>query len=252
MKKIAILFTVIQLQSCGSNTNNTNQKPESPAVQLSVIRDRTDRHVLQPDPGSVLSIFNLSENKNTCVGFRYHEITDKMLEPIVNLELGSEAQTEKQNVNNEPLFRQKLIVAFYDTITTTLTAVNTNSDSSDLDYSECFRTIADELTVLSGSNAQKRILLAYSNLFENSEILSVYKKSTGKLLVPAPENIKDLFEKSKLLPGNLKGIKVVFLFKPITREEDQEYMKMIGVYKLLLEPRGAEVFVRANNTFSDL
>lgn len=244
MKKVmGLLITLSMMNSCQSDLKEI----EKSYMDLAVIRDKTDPHLLKPDANSVLRLFNLSDNNSAGVNFRYHEIKDRTLVPVVILNLPSGTSRGK---SDEPFSRERLIINFYDTIRKTLTDVNSNNDSSFLDHSECFSTIAGELTILSQSNSQYKILLVFSNLFENSEILSVYNNDTKKMLMKTPNKIKEQFEKSKLLPEKLSNVRIVFLFNPATREEDMEYMKMIEVYRMLLEPRGAKVTVQANNSYA--
>jgi hypothetical protein len=59
----------------------------------------------------------------------------------------------------------------------------------------------------------------------------------------APKKKKNNLE-IQMLPENLSNVRIVFFFNPATREEDMEYMKMVEVYRMLLELRGAKVTVQ--------
>lgn len=241
MKKVMVLIVLLLMNSC----RNDSDKIQNPIyMDLVVLNDKTDPHLLRPD-ASILRLFNLSDDNAKSVHFRYREITDRRLVPVTNLSFPGK---RSHNNNYAALSKERLIINFYDTVRSVLANNSATDDSSTLDHSECFRTIADELSILSKSNAQNKILLIYSNIFENSDLLSVYDKKTGALSVPEPQKIKDCFEKSKLLPDDLKGITAFFLFKPASREEDQQYMKMVEAYKLL-ESRGATIKVQADNSF---
>ena len=243
MKKLLISFCGFVIISC-----NSERQKEQADMDITVIRDITDRHELQPEANSILGLYNLVKNKSAGASFRYHEITDKVLVPIVSLHLPDVSDTKRINRKNEPFFRQRIILNFYDTIRKTLSLADTKSDSSTLAHSEIFKTLCDEIRLLSQSKSKNRILLVFSNLFENSS-LSVYEKQTKNLLIKNPLKIADKFERFHLLPENLSGIKVFFLFKPTTRDEDFDYLKMIDVYKHLLEPRGAKIIVQATNNY---
>jgi hypothetical protein len=243
MKSILIIFFVLGLASCRHELYESESY-----MNISVIRDVTDPHVLQPDANPVLGLFNLSENRSARVNFRYREISDKVLVPVVDLHLPDESVTNRQNRKNEPLFRERAILNFYETIRKTLNA-DTDTSSSLKDHSECFKAISSELNLLVQSNSKNRFLLVFSNLYENSSILSVYDKTNNRLLAQNPRKIADQFEKTHLLPESLKGIKVFFLFQPVTREEDQKYLELVSVYRSLLESRGATVRVQANNNY---
>lgn len=242
MKCLIIILTAFALHSC---THTNSEK--GCYMDIYVIRDITDFHVLKPEANSILGLYDLSKHKGVEVNFRYREISDKVLMPAVNLRLPDKSVTDRENRKNEALYREKLILNFYDIVRKTLITGHLENDSSFLDNSECFKTISSELNLLVQSNSENKILLVFSNLFENSAIISVYRDKNR--LIQSPSKIRDRFERCHLLPENLKGIKVFFVFQPVTREEDFQYLKMIDVYKELLEPRGAIVKVQANNDY---
>jgi hypothetical protein len=218
-------------------------------MDISVIRDVTDPHILQPDANSVLDLINLSEYRNAAVNFRYREISDRVLVPTVTLHLADESVTRRQNRKNEALYREKVILNLYTGIRKTLNKADTSRSISFKDHSECYKAIASEISLLAGSTSNNRILLVFSNLFENSTLLNIYSQDNSDLLIQDPAKIADLFEKAQLLPENLKGIRVFFVFQPVTREEDFLFLKMAEVYKKLLEARGALVQVQASNNY---
>ena len=238
------MLSLLSLDSC---KNDLHERVSY--MDISVIRDITDPHVLQPNANSILALYNLSENKSADVNFRYCEILDKVLVPAVDLHLPDEAVTNRQNKKNEPLYRERIILNFYDTIRKTLSPSYINSDSSFKDYSECYKTISGELSLLFQSKSSNRVLLIFSNLFENSEILNIYIEKTKNLLLQKPGKIAEQFEKYNLLPERLNGIKVFFVFQPITRAEDLLYLQIVSEYRRLLESRGAIVKVQANNSY---
>lgn len=244
MKYLFITLCLFCIGSCKSDLHERDDY-----IDVSVIRDRTDPHILKPEANSILSLFNLSADKSAGVNFRYHEISDKVLVPVINLQLPDESVTKRQNRKNEPMFREKIILNFYDTIRKTLSYPDMNNDSSFLDHSECFKTISGELSILSQSNRTNRVLLIFSNLFENSTIANIYAGKTKNLLLQNPVKLVEQFNKAHLLPETLIGIKVFFIFQPASREEDLLYLKMADIYKRLLELRGAIVKVQADNNF---
>ena len=120
MKKIMVIITLFLMNSC----QNDSRIIEKPFMCLSTIPDKTDRHLLFPD-ATILKLFKLSENKNACVRFRYREITDKALVPVVDLSL-----PYGTGRNSEQFSREHLILNFYDTIKKTLAYNARSSDTS--------------------------------------------------------------------------------------------------------------------------
>jgi hypothetical protein len=92
-----------------------------------------------------------------------------------------------------------------------------------------------------------QILLVFSDQQENSELFSCYTKANQLLLHKSPDKVAKHLDSFHLLPENLKGYTIFFVYQPKTREEDQKYLEMITVYKMLLEPRGATVTIQASN-----
>jgi hypothetical protein len=240
MKLTIIISLIFIISAC-------KQSSHEQGCYIDVINDVTDQHILRPQAQSILELFNLSENKNEGANFRYSEIRDLHLVPFTTFYLPDESVTEGMNKKNEPLFREKIILNFYDSIKKTLSNANVKPDSSFLNHSECFRSVSNELTVLAQDKSAKRILIVFSNLFENA-IINVYSRGTKHLLYKNPDEIKKIFQNTHLLPDRLTGITTVFVYEPENRENDQLFNAMIGIYKSLLLERGAKVIIQANNT----
>ncbi len=238
MKTILIL-AIIAFSSCIRNNTNIQD-----SVIVSVIDDRTDSILLHPGV-SVLPALGLSENKNHAATFRYCEITDKALIPIINLTLPSGEITRNKNIRNEPLFREQEILNLYDSIRKLFNSSNTNTGY--IGHSQCFKTIASELTMLTQHKSAKKYLLIYSNLFEHSPIWSLYSTGARQTLFNDPKQVLKLFEKTKLLPGNLSGIQVIFIYEPLDMKDDQTFNAIVTIYKTLIEKRGGTCRIQASN-----
>src|SRR5687767_21285 len=101
MKKIIVVLIMI-LCSCKMPKRNSQS-----FMDLSVVRDPTDLHLLQPDPVQVLSLFNLSEDKSAGVGFRYSEVSDKILASLRIIRLRDASITNDKNQGSNPIYREK-------------------------------------------------------------------------------------------------------------------------------------------------
>ena len=245
MKLTFIIFSIFIVSACNNNSHEQG-------CYIDLINDVTDPHILRPQAQSILELFNLSENKNVSANFRYSEIKDLSLVPVTTFYLPDEATSENRNIKHEPLFREKLILNFYDSIRKTLSEANANPDSSFLNNSECFHSVCNELKVLAQSNCKKKVLICFSNLFENSTFLNVYARNTRNLLYKNPEEIKKIFQNTHLLPDHLNGITTVFVYQPKNREDDQLFNAMVEIYKSLLKEGGSNVIIQANNTYYSL
>lgn len=246
MKPIYLFLFILTVTSCNKKT-----REDQSYLDLTVVSDVTDHHLLRPT-NSILQLYNFSENKSYGANFRYAEITDLMLSKEINIHLPDEEFTDKKNRNNQAMYREKIIVQFMDSVRKTLVSNNAKADTLTKSNSECFRTIAKQLNALAKSRSMHKLLLAFSNLFEHSTILNVYTGGFKNSLAKHADEIEKIFEKTKLLPDNLTGITVVFVFQPANREEDERYNVLINVYTHMLIIRGAKVILQADNNFYQL
>jgi hypothetical protein len=110
-----------------------------------------------------------------------------------------------------------------------------------------YTPIARELELLSKSKSQRRILIVYSDLMENTESLSFYRKQDFEKLKTKPEQVQKYFE--ALAPINtLTGIEIYFIYQPTDTKSDERFRIISGFYKKFLESKGAEVNISANLT----
>ncbi|MBS1511059.1 MAG: hypothetical protein JST86_09470 [Bacteroidetes bacterium] len=251
MKSLIILLSMAVIVTACSR--HTAPAPLSSYMAIAVINDRTDPHLLQPEPESILQLYNLQDNKAAANWYRYQAITDLTLSPTVELGLPDEEAGEKQNTQDLPMCRERQIIQFYDSIRGQLRSVTAQvSDTITMAHSECFKTIAASLQWLKSKPAEKHVLLTYSDLQENSSICRAYTENFKRLLAKKPEAVIKQFDKTQLLPDSLQGISVFFCYQPKDRQADATYNNMVQVYKTMLERRGATVHIQANNNHYDL
>lgn len=245
ISKLSITFTLVIFITC------KKQRQESPQyMNLIVVTDPTDKHLLKCDPIAVLKLYNLQEHKNKAAGFRYTEVGDLIRTSVIDIRLQDDYNNKK---NNGPLFRERQIVKFYDSVKHMVTRANKQNDSTvGKNYSEVFGKICNELSFLKKVNSLYKGLLCFSNLAENSSILSVYSQDVATKLQEKPREIKSIFEKTKLLPDRLDSITVVFCYLPLNREDDKRFNAIANIYQQILSERGARVMIQADNTFYDL
>lgn len=242
MKKILL---VLFLYGCACQEQNSL----SHSTQVSVITDCTDPHALLPVAEPLLGLYEFEKDKDREARFRICSVTDKQLNPASEVHLPDAETTDRNNSLDEPYYREKHILAFYDDIRKMLSHFTTvpSSDSS-LKHSEIFYSVAHELQLLEKSQADRRILLVFSDLQENSLVFNSYSIAGREQLRKRPMDIVNIFRDTQLLPDSLTGITIFFVFQPKSRDEDQVYGAMTGVYTRLLEERGAKITIQATNT----
>lgn len=238
-KSTLITASICFLCSCMQQTKQGEQ------IAVTVLVDITDPHQVYPDAKTVLPLFGLEGNQNNKAVFKLLPITDRKLNPEASILLEEGKKTEQFNHRQDPLFRKRLIVQFYDSVKNVLRTFREEKEKADtsLHNSEVFFMIARELTLLKEGQSKKRVLLIYSDLQENSDLVSVYHKKKHI----KQRDIATYFEKTNLLPEDLKNITVVVIYKAPTREADTNFMKLSAIYEQMIQKRGGRYIVSANN-----
>lgn len=242
-QSIVILFSLLVVCSCAKKTI---EQPDS--IYVGVIVDVTDHRQVYPDAEKILPLFDFNTKENSAAYFKICTITDRELNLDIEFHLATSAITQNDNIDDDPDFRKKLIVQFFDSIRSAITQFNTRINRDSIyTYSECFKTIAGELQNIVNHKTDKAILLIYSDLQEKSALFNCYTKYSQKLLASYPEKIAAIFEKTLLLPKNLNNIKICFVYNPVSRDDDIRFMAMLKVYERMLSARGVMVIVRSDN-----
>lgn len=245
--RLLILFVLTYFLPACKEENTSARYAKS---QITALGDITDPHSLRPLPDPILALYQFDKDKNKEGVFRFRCIEDLHLNPVVEFHLPDGKSAEATNRNGDPHYREKSILSFYAKIRTSLSDFRLVNDSAQSkQYSECFSTIAEELTILGESEATKKILLVFSDLQENSAVFSCYRSENQSLLQSDPKKVGDLLNEQYHLPDDLTGIRVIFIYRPNTREEDQRYKNMNEAYRYLLENRHAQVQTQANNNY---
>ncbi|TND10175.1 MAG: hypothetical protein FD123_423 [Bacteroidetes bacterium] len=230
MKTSCVILALLIFAACSNDPSSTT------AVVL--MHDETEAAHAAPVASEIAALYDFTvvENGGT---FRDVPITD------VSHTKATEAQIAPVNkwLSNS-LARKKDVKAFKDSIAHILS--RPGKDSS-LPHSSVYLPIVQELTALAQSKADRRFLVVYSDLMENTPELSFYGKKTLKHLEREPEIIKTLFEQYAPVP-KLSCITVYLIHEPTDAEHDRIYRIVSGFYKSLLEEHGATVHISANLT----
>lgn len=240
MKKVFIyLFISFFLASCGMMPKPAPEQYTSTIV--SGLLDVTDKRSYWPSPDQMLQYFHCKQTPNTECIFRLRAITDKKLNPIVTYRLADASDMEKDNHTEDRQFRKRNILAFYSAVRRGMNDFYTIVDTTQsLENSECFAAIAGELSYLASCNSDEKILLVASDLMEKSDIANFYTTD-----LTTPKQIAEQLDRTNLLPKNLSGVTVIFLFNPRDRNEDQKFNVFSEAYQLLLQAKGAGVKIQA-------
>lgn len=205
---------------------------DNPGTAVTVIYDVTDKRIEVPNSQSVLPYYHFNEDKSQGAFFRMVHITDKVVNPSLQVNFLPQSQTEKLNKNNDPYFREKQVLGFYASVRQTIE--RQLNDTIGYNHSEVFRAIAMELNEIMQKPANHKYLLVYSDLQECSSLANTYVQTDSKI-------VESLFERTGLLPKNLNNCIVQIVFQPKDRLEDTRFLKLYKIYEKLLTKKGAIV-----------
>jgi hypothetical protein len=246
MKKLFTIFALCLAVSC-----RKNQAPQPMHSScISIIDDRTDPFALHPLPEPILALYDFQNDKDQEATARLVLITDKLLNPVQEIHLQDGRSSEAHNANDEIDNREQLVYSYCDAFTNAVNGFHKRyAPDSTLNHSECFATIASELEYLFKNPALQKTLIVFSDLQENSDVFSCYTAKGQRLLCSNTKKVEQLLQSRHPLPENLVGITIYFVYQPPDREHDQQFSKMLGIYKKLLNERGARVVVQAQNSY---
>jgi len=240
--KIFVICLLISffLTACGMTPKPSPEQHTS--ILLSGLLDVTDKRRYWPSSDQILQYFHCKRTPNAECIFRLRAITDKRLNPVITYRLADAASMEKDNQGRDEQFRERNILAFYTAVRNgTNDFYNDTDTSQSLSNSECFAAISNELSYLASCNSDEKILLVASDLMEKSDIGDFYQTPLTNA-----RQIANQLARTNLLPENLTGVTVIFLFSPRDRKEDQAFSVISEAYKLLLQTKGAEIKIQAN------
>ena len=227
---IALLATVTLFMS------RTTEKPTT--TEVIVLRDITEKSLARPNADELTGLFNLSANAWNGSTFSFENITDVSYNPV------NEVRILPQNewLSNE-LQRTKEINNFKNKVSEII--ADSAKENIGKSKSSIYVPLVQKLNHLSQSQSQKRILIIYSDLMENTKDISFYNVKTMKLLKTNPDAISKQFDALQPI-NNLGGTQVYFVFQPANPDSDSEYKTVSQFYQKLLEDKGAKVNISAN------
>lgn len=215
------------------------------SIAITVIADVTDPKLIWLKAEPILPLYQFNKNPNAEAWFRLTTITDKQINPVFNYHLPKAAEAEQFNNYGDEQFRKKNILAFYEKIKSSIDTFYKMFDTTaSLSHSECFATIATELTKLQNLPARMKLLIVYSDLLERS-VFDAYEHIENA----TPQEIAGILLKQHSIPATLKEIEVIVVYQPSTRKEDQQVVKMLSAYKNIIESRGGLLKVQASQSF---
>lgn len=235
----SIIISLFLLSSCSeSNQSGTNFK----TVECSVLIDITSsnmpslKHISSKQ---FLEVFQLERNKSNAGIYRQAFLTETFLNYTHQYRL----QGVPSMLTSNDFDREEEIQAFEGNIKNAIDEIQTVK--KERPSSSVYVPIARELIKLKSSKSDRKCLIVYSDLKENSDFLSFLAKEFKNDLVSAPEKIEAYFQNELALPDDLRGIEV-FIVHETQAEDNFIFKRLSRIYTSIIEKRGGTVQVQAN------
>jgi hypothetical protein len=209
--------------------------PETSAVL--VLHDLTpEAPIVTLDVSVIKEIFDLEGSGRKGAFFKYTSISDTRYANEVST--ATLPGTDLLNYNK--FNRNKSVKKFKAEIDAICSEAL--GQKSNLPKSIIYKKVVDEINLLVDYPSKEKMVLVYSDLFENGKELSLHRQVDQKLLMASPDTIKATLL-SMATPKSLNGVRVFLICRPLEYEEELLFEMIAGIYKQILETAGAEVMI---------
>jgi len=237
MKTLTSILIILLLASAGlfmfqSCSTNYYENDES------ILIDKTDTFLASPDSTTIKNSFETDNGLWHGYMFRMLTLSDVDYNSVYEADFPPACEylsNVYDREDEEKIFFGKIDSAF----------AKVKSVPPGKNHSSLYVPIATELKRLSESTAKRKTLIVYSDLMENSSLISFYKDENFQLLKLNPDSVKKLFENEITMPV-LSGIDAYLIYQPKDNKENELFKEVSGFYKKWLESKGARVNVEAN------
>lgn len=229
---ILLACVIVFFTACKLNMPSTT-------TELIVMRDVTENQLAVLSAEEIYLLTHLTDKWNGATVV-FTDLTDVSLNNVKEINIAP----ANNWLSNEPE-RDREVAKFKTQLF--LLVSSFQQDTVGRSHSSIYLPIARELNKLSKSNADKKILVIYSDLMENEPDFSFYSKEKFQLLKTNPDSVENIFSHEQPL-NSLSGIEVHFVFQPKDAFADAQYKLVFAFYKNMLEKHGATVYLGANLT----
>lgn len=207
------------------------------STDVIVLHDVTDSIIAKPDSAQLIAFLNAS-HKWDGINFTLSSISDVSISKTQKVFIPAQSRW----LGNE-IKRTRDLKEFYTRVQELL--ARSSDDSIGRKQTSVYLPMVTSLTSLAKSSSNKKVLIVYSDLMENTNEVSFYDPHTLSELKSKREAVMDGLGASMHLPS-LAGVGVVFVFQPNNTSEDYAYRIVSGFYKSMLENKGAHVIITSN------
>jgi hypothetical protein len=233
-----ILFLGFILFSCSEEKAST--------TQICVLIDVSDKrfqnqNYVEENVPKLLSLMDLSEQTG---GFSGGEIKLSLINEVsdsksktIKIETG-----ETGMMGENPLNRKDKVVKFQNQLKQSFAELLEQANWG-TDASKIYQKVSRELIKMKKSEADKKYLIIYSDMLENSSLFSFYganwKTDIEKMMEEPEKTLENLAKKGPALP-DLSEFEI-FVIPSRTSENDEKINLSEQLWQILFETRGATV-----------
>jgi hypothetical protein len=227
---IILLSATVFAVACTTNKATT--------TQVVVMNDVTDQFLSRPVANEILSLYGFNQNPNSGGVFQFSDLTK------VSFNETQVVKVEKVNqwLSNQ-FQRQQQIDTFQQGVSNII--AQGNQAPTGENNSSIYFPVANALNALAQVNADKKFLLIYSDMMENTPQISFYSKAIMDLMQTKPEAIQSLLEGQVKLQS-LSGITIYLLYEPMDSSQDAAFKIISRFYQNFFESKGATVIIAPN------
>jgi len=229
------LITLGVLTLCESCTDIA--QPQT--TEVVVGWDVTEPHQPVPEAESILKLYGLDADPSRGAIFRFTFYSDVEL----NQETVFTLPPSVQNALTNQFDREREIEQFVNKVTAFLDSLPL--DTVGRKQSALYVPIAKAANSLAMSSSNRKVLLLFTDLRENTSRTSFYSKQTLALMQTDSAQVAAMLEVQEPL-DQLSGIEVYVLYQPRDVADDASFSIVSRLYKGLLSGKGATVNVAAN------
>jgi len=226
---IRLIYLGLVLCLYGCSTNPTN------GTIVSVLWDITDKKITAPKTSNFAPFFKEKDIWNAA---------ELSVTYITDVEYGEENTTRMEgqsSLHSNELERRKEYKDFISSMNVLLK----KPGDSHKQYSVIFPAVVRELNRLSKVVNDRKVLLIYSDLLENTPSIS-FVRDASKLNKPdkAWEQLEKAYQKK--LNDDLSGIDVYVVYQAQSLKDSNRFSKVAGMYQRQLEQVGARLIIKSN------
>ena len=227
---IILLSIAILLIGCTSNQSIT--------TQTVVLLDVTDKFLSRPVSNDILNLYGFNQNQYNGGIFQLTDLSNVSFNTVQEVKV-----TKVNHWLSNQLQRENEIDSFNNGVSNIISQAELTPAGKN--NSSIYFPVVTAMNKLAQSNADKKYMLVYSDMMENTPQITFYNKTILNEMTDDPEKVRSILE-SQVQLQSLQGITIYLLYEPTNSLQDEEFKIVSDFYKDLFESKGATVVISPN------